>query len=81
MNVAGSKAAQKETNPMTTNRAPWTARCKSGYTFAGRSCNRPAPRGMLLCNDCLHAEHLPALPSTSLLQVVLAAVASFLGVR
>lgn len=61
--------------------APWTARCKSGYEFHGRSCNRPAPRGMLLCSDCLHAEHLPALPPTGLLQIVLAAVASFLGVR
>lgn len=68
------------TNNLST-RAPWTARCKSGYTFHGRTCNRPAPRGALLCGDCLHAEPVPALPRTGTLQIILAAVAAFLGVR
>ena len=62
-------------------RAPWTARCKSNYTFAGKACNRPAPRGQLLCNDCLHAGHLPAPVHISVVRLVLAAAAAWLGVR
>jgi hypothetical protein len=64
-----------------TTRAPWTARCKSGYTFADKACKRPTPRGALLCSDCLHAEHLPAPASTSVVRLVLAAAAAWLGVR
>jgi hypothetical protein len=41
----------------------WTARCKSGYTFHGRPCQRACRRGALLCDDCLDAVVVPA-PAT-----------------
>ena len=33
-------------------RAMWTARCKSGIAFNGKTCNRITGRGQLLCTDC-----------------------------
>jgi hypothetical protein len=46
-----------------TRRPTWTARCKSGYTFAGRSCNRSTARGELICSECMAAVAQPAQPS------------------
>jgi hypothetical protein len=59
---------------MKTNRVLWTARCKSGFTFNGRTCQRATARGALLCNDCLQAEHVAAQPSMGLWRAVLTAV-------
>jgi hypothetical protein len=50
-------------------RAIWTARCKSGYTFHGRVCQRVTPRGMLLCADCLSAESIPTPREPSMARV------------
>lgn len=51
----------------------WTARCKSGYVLdsTGRPCSRPAPRGMLLCADCLDAEVIP-MTARSWMRITLA---------
>jgi hypothetical protein len=53
----------------------WTARCKSGYTFHGKACNRATGRGRLLCADCLGAEPLPAQPRPGVLRALLVALA------
>lgn len=36
-------------------RINWTARCKSGYTFNGRTCNQSTGRGVLMCDGCKSA--------------------------
>lgn len=42
-------------------RVAWTARCKSGFEFNGKPCRRVAPRGQIMCNDCLSAERVPVV--------------------
>jgi hypothetical protein len=76
-------AAEMEHTNMTANnievrtktaRVAWTARCKSGYEYRGRTCQRATRRGALLCDECLHAEVIPAVAHASLLARVAAAV-------
>ena len=66
------------------NRQPWTARCKSGYLFetGAPRCNRPAPRGMLLCSECLSAEVVPAprRAARAYLRLVVAAIVALVEV-
>jgi hypothetical protein len=63
-----------------TKRVTWTARCKSGYTFKGKACNRVAPRGMLLCAECLTAEPIAvAVPKVGPWRMLLAAALSLIG--
>jgi len=38
----------------------WTARCKSDYQFGRHTCRKTCRRGMLMCDDCLSAEVIPA---------------------
>ena len=45
----------------------WSARCKSGYQFHGRTCNRPASRGELLCSECATAQVIATVTPDSLL--------------
>jgi hypothetical protein len=59
-----------------TSRPAWNARCKSGYQFNGRTCKRLTGRGMLLCNDCLSAEVLPAVPAVSIWNRMVNAIAA-----
>jgi hypothetical protein len=61
------------------SRAPWTARCKSGYTFAGKPCQCPTRRGALLCDGCLTAEVVPSARPAGVVAWALAAAAALLA--
>jgi hypothetical protein len=63
------------------SRAPWTARCKSGYLFAGKPCQCPTRRGALLCDGCLTAEVVPAAarPAGLVARALVAAAAALLA--
>jgi hypothetical protein len=52
---------------MNTQQIRWTARCKSGYVFNGKTCRRFTSRGALLCTDCIDAVVIPAEAKPSFL--------------
>jgi hypothetical protein len=63
----------------TTNKANWTARCKSGFEFHGRACARLTPRGALMCETCLSAVVVPTAPKVGLLARVVLLLSAVVG--
>jgi len=69
----GAYVAREKSAPV------WTARCKSEYEFNGRACRRVTRRGALMCDECLSAQVVPALPRVGVLARIAGAMAALLG--